>query len=139
MRLIGASVVYLPTCQRVNVPKACQFLIFVCQCANVPINAKVPKGVPIIQLSEPTCQCARGVPIFQFMLNICKFLEYLGNCSKFISRNKEFKFWHLQNAIKEKRYQPKTFNFVFNGARGINRTIIWLVNFFYLLNFIHPL
>ena len=29
---------------------------------------------------------------FSIMANICKFQEYLDNCRKFISRNKEFKF-----------------------------------------------
>ena len=61
------------------------------------------------------------------MLNICTFQEYWGNYRKFISQNKEFKFWHLQNFIKEKPYQPKNFDVVFNEARGINRTIIRLV------------
>ena len=61
------------------------------------------------------------------MLNICKFQEYLGNSRKLILRNKEFKFWHLQNFIKEKSCQPKTFDVVFNGVCGINRTIIGLV------------
>ena len=42
------------------------------------------------------------------MFNICKFQEYLGSSRKF---------------IQEKLYQPKTFDVVFNGARGINRTI----------------
>ena len=36
------------------------------------------------------------------MFNICKFQEYLGNSRKYISRNKEFKYWHFQNFIKEK-------------------------------------
>ena len=54
------------------------------------------------------------------MLNICKFLEYFGKSRKFILRNKEFKFWHLQNFIKEKPYKTETFNFVFNGACAIN-------------------
>ena len=40
MRAMRASVVYVPTCPRANVPKACQHLIFTCQHANVPI--KVP-------------------------------------------------------------------------------------------------
>ena len=35
------------------------------------------------------------------MLNICKFQEYLRNSRNIISRNKEFKFWQLQNFIKE--------------------------------------
>ena len=69
--------------------------------------------------------------IFQFLnfsiiLNICKFQECLGNSRKFISWNKEIKFWHLLNFIKEKPYQPKTFDIVFNEAHEINRTIIRL-------------
>ena len=74
------------------------------------------------------------------MLNIFKFQEYLGNSGKLISRIKEFKFWHLQNFIKEKPYQPKTFDVVFSGARGINRAWdysacvkwSWLYFFIYL-------
>ena len=112
------------------VPKAWQLLIFTCQRA---------KGVPIIQLSVPTSQRRADFSTsltkrrtnfskeflfstFWIMFNICKFLEYLSNCRKFISWNKEFKFWHLQNLIKEKPYQPKTFNIVFNRAGGFNRT-----------------
>ena len=64
---------------------------------------------------------------FSIMLNICKFQEYLGNFRKLISWNKEFKFWHLQNFINEKPCQPKTFDVVFNGAGGINWTVIRLV------------
>ena len=117
---------YVPaqsTCPRANMPKACQFLIFTCQRANVPIN------VPTCQRHANYSTWRANVLVFQFgvswfliMLNICKFLEYLGNCKKFISRNKEFKFWHLQNTLS-----VRTFNFVFNGASGINRTIIRLV------------
>ena len=113
------------TCPRVNVPKACQFIIFTYQRGNVPINVS-------------TCQSAKGVPIFQFgvstffiVLNICKFLEYSGNCRKFISQKKEFKFRNLQNTLS-----TRTFNFVFNGAHGINRTIIPVVQIFYLSDFI---
>ena len=61
------------------------------------------------------------------MLSICKYQEYLGNSGKLNLRNKEFKFWHLQNFIKEKPYQSKTSDIFFNGARGINQAIIWLV------------
>ena len=57
------------------------------------------------------------------MLNIFTFQEYLGNFRKFILQNKKTKFWHLENLIKEKPYQPKSFDFVFNGACGINRVI----------------
>ena len=132
--------------------------------ASSQLTCQRSKGVPIFKLGVPTCQrrlnfsiwpvnLPKGVPIFQLffkrifqflnfslMLNICKFREYLGNFTQFISRNKEFKFWHLQKFIKEKPYQPKTFNVVFNGARRINKTTIGLVQSgaeynFYLLNF----
>ena len=116
------------TCEHVNkrtiVPKVCQVFNLACQLAKgVPIfQIRLPKDVPIFQLFFKR--------IFQFfnfsiMLNICKFQEYLGNSRKLISRNKEFKFWHLQNFIKEK--SPKTFDVVFNGACEINQTIIHLV------------
>ena len=125
MRAMRASGVYVPTCQHANVSKACQRA----------------KGVRIIQLGVPMSQRRPNFSTsltkrrtnfpkdflflnFSIMLNICKFLEYLSNCRKFISRNKEPKFWHLQNFIKEKPYQPKTFNVVFNGASRFNRTII---------------
>ena len=80
-----ASVVYMPMCQRANVP-TCQW------------RTRVTKGVSIFQLFFKR--------IFQFlnfsiMLNICKLQEYLGNSRKFISRNKELKSLHLQNFIKE--------------------------------------
>ena len=104
--------------------------------------------MPIVQLGMPS---AKGVPIFQFrlpkgvlffqlffkrifqflnfliILNIWKFQECLGNSRTPKSRNKEFNFWHFQNFIKGKARQPKSFDVVFNGARGINRTIIRLV------------
>ena len=54
------------------------------------------------------------------MINIWKFLEYLDNCIKSISRNKELKFWHLQNFIKKKSYQPETFNVVFNTEQFLS-------------------
>ena len=47
--------------------------------------------------------------VFELLLNIFNFQEYLGNFRKLISRNKEFKFWHLQSFINEKPCQPKTF------------------------------
>ena len=83
----------------------------------------MPKGVPTFQFRLPKgIQIFHLFFIFQFsnfsiMLNIFKFLEYLSNSKKFTLRNKDF--WHLQNFIKEP-YQPKTFNFVLNGAHGIN-------------------
>ena len=134
------------TCPRANEPNACQLLIFTCQCADN--RANLPK---VCQLFNLACQRAKGVPIFQFrlpkgvlffqlffkgifqflnflvILNIWKFQECLGNSRKPKSRNKEFNFWHFQNFIKGKARQPKSFDVVFNGARGINRTIIRLV------------
>ena len=56
---LRASMVYVPTCLRDNVPKVCQFLIFMCQRANKRVirlasvsiwRANVPNGVPIFQL-----------------------------------------------------------------------------------------
>ena len=110
------------TCQRpnkcANVPKVCQLFNFVCQHA---------KGEPIFQL-----RLRKGVLIFRLyfkrifkflnfsiMLNICKFQDYLGNSRQLALRNKDSKFWHLQNFIKEKPCEPNTFDVVFNGARGL--------------------
>ena len=129
-------------CPHANEPNMCQILIITCQRGN-----KCAKGVPIIQLGMPTCQ---GMPIFQLhlpkgvlifqlffkrifqflnfsiMLTICKFQDF-DNSKKFIWWNKEFKlFWYLQNFIKEKPCQPKTFDVIFNKVWWINRTIIWL-------------
>ena len=108
----------VPTCQRakqvliiqLGVPTSQKHANFSTWCTNVP------KGVPFFQLHLPKC-----VPIiqlflksiFQFLnfsitLNICKFQKYLGSSRKFILRNKEFKFWHLQCFIKEKSYLTKT-------------------------------
>ena len=138
-----ASVVYVPTCQRGKSAPASHFYVLMCQRA---------KGVPIIQLGVPTCKRAKGVPIFQLrlpkdvrifqlffkriflflnfpiMLNICKFLEYLGKCRKIISRNKEFKLWHWQNFIKETPYQPNT---LYAMCKKKNHTscISWLRNY----------
>ena len=99
------------------------------------LRAKVPNDVPIFQLCLP-----KGRPIFQLffkiifqflnfliMLTIWKSREYLGNTRKFISKNKKFEFWLLQNFFKEKPYQSKTFDVVFNGVHGISLIIIRLV------------
>ena len=126
MRVMCASVVYVPTCQRAKSVPTSGFYVPTCQwtcqrrakistwCVNVLkrvsiFQLRLPKGVPIFQLFF-----VFGFLNFSIILNICKFLEYLDNSRKFISRNKEFQFWHLQNFIKEKPYQSKTFNFVFN-------------------------
>ena len=109
---------YVSTChKRINVSKACQFF---------NLARQRPKGVPIFNSG-----CEEAYQFFNYfskknlflnfsiMLNILKF-EYLDNCIKSISRNKEFKFWHLQNFIKEKSYQPKTFNVVFNTEKFLS-------------------
>ena len=74
------------------------------------------------------------------MLNICKFQEYLGNSRKIISRNKEFKLWHLQNFIKEKPCQHNTLTRMSNIARdlvnfhmlceGLNVAVNITINFY---------
>ena len=51
---------------------------------------------------------------------------YLAKERKFFKFLNFFKFWYLQNFIKEKPYQPKPFDIVFNGAREINPAIIRL-------------
>ena len=66
---LRASVVYVATCLRGNVPKACQFLIFTCRRASVPMAC---------QCFNLACQCAKwcanfstwrvNVPIFQTFL-----------------------------------------------------------------------
>ena len=117
------------TCPRPNVPKACQRRANFSTCrANVsngvPIfQPRLPKGVPIFQ---PIFKRIFKFLSFQIMLNTCKFQEYLGKSRKFTSRKKEFKFWYLQNFIKEKPYQSKPFDIVFDGAREINPAIIRL-------------
>ena len=74
------------------------------------------------------------------MLNIYKFQEYLGNSRKLISLNKEFKFSHLQNFIKEKLCQRKhlmSFSMEHVGLTEqlFNQCKMELNIFFYLLNF----
>ena len=127
------------TCPRANEPNACQLLILD---ANVPINVPNcqrcanyltwPANVSTSSAKRRTIFELLFRRIFQFlnfliMLNIWKFQECLGNSRNPNSRNKVFKFWHLQNFIKEKPCQPKSFDVVFDGARGINQTIIRLV------------
>ena len=59
-----ASVVYVPICQRANVPNACQLLIFTCQRANKchanfsTWRDNVPNGVPNFYFCVPTYQKA---------------------------------------------------------------------------------
>ena len=66
-----------------------------------------PEGATIFQLFFKRIFRFLNISI---MLNILKLQEYLGNFKKLISRNKEFKFWHLQSFINEKPCQPKTFD-----------------------------
>ena len=145
MCTMRARVVYVPGCPRVNVRKACQRANVL---INVPTYQRLAKSVlKACQLFNMACQRAKrganlqlrlpkGVPLFQLvfksifhffncsiMLNIFTFQEYLGNFRKFILQNKKTKFWHLENLIKEKPYQPKSFEVVFSGACGINRVI----------------
>ena len=80
MCAMRASVVYVPTYQRVKSVPASQFYLPTCQSAY-----KRAKSVPIFQLVFKR--------IFQFlnfsiMLKICKFQEYLRSTRKFTSRNK---------------------------------------------------
>ena len=116
----------VPAWFKCHVQNAHQLLSFICQRANlVPIiQFCLPKDLPIFQVFFKIILQFLN---FSIMLNISKFQEYLGNSRKLISRNKEFKFCHFQNFIKEKPSQPKHFDFVFNGAHWINPTIIWLV------------
>ena len=104
-RAIPPRVVYVPTCPRGNVSKACQFLIFTCQHANKRTN--LPKACQFFNL---TCQCAKRRANFstssdkgranfstslflkKIIMKHCKFKKYLVNSRKFISRNKRFKF-----------------------------------------------
>ena len=119
MRAMRVSVVYVPTCQRV---KSVQTSHFYVPTSQRPANFST-------SLTKRRTSFSKEFLFLNFsiMVNICRFLEHLSNCRKFISRNKESKFWHLQNLIKEKPHQPKTFNIVFNRARRFNRTIIRLV------------
>ena len=76
LHAIRASEVYVPTFPHVNVPKACQLLIFMCQNANVAIS--VPKGLPFFQVRLP-----KVVAIFQLFFKRIIFF-YIRN--KFISK-----------------------------------------------------
>ena len=98
MRAIRASVVYLSTCLRVNVPKECQVLIFTCQRANQ--HASVPKASRFFNLacqSPKACQffklaCQKGVPTFHlsFKKIIFSYTKYI--CTKYILYFVYFKY-----------------------------------------------
>ena len=67
MCITRASVVYVLSFPRANVPKACQLLIFLCQRVNMSINGltyQSTKDVSIFELGLPTCQRA------------CQFFNY---------------------------------------------------------------
>ena len=132
-----ASMVSVPTCQTsakfsfalvnrlINVP-TCQ------RCVNYSIwLANVSKGCYFSNSSAKrrtnfSVIFQKNFSIFEFFNYAqSKFQENLGNSRKPVSRNKEFKFWHLQNFVKEEC--PKIFDIVFSGACGINRTIIHLL------------
>ena len=59
MRAIRASVIYVPTRLRANVPKTCQLLIFTCQRVNK--RASVPK---VCQFFKLACQHGKSRAIF---------------------------------------------------------------------------
>ena len=105
------------TCPHANVP-TCQ------KRANFSRSINVPKLCQLFNLA-----CQKALQFFNYFSKEFLILNFsiILNIWKFISQNKEFKFWHLQIFIKEKPYQHKTFNVVFSRARGINRTISRLV------------
>ena len=95
------------SCQPAKVPRHANYSTWH---ANVPScqrsanystwRANMPKGVPIFQLL-----LAKGVPIFQLffkrifqllnfsiILNICKFLEHLGNSREFTRKTNNLNF-----------------------------------------------
>ena len=130
MRATGASGICVPTWPRTNVPKACQLFIFTSQGAKVPINV-------------PTCQgCANCSTWRANMPKACQFFNFAYyktyKCSNYFSKE-FFNSWIFQlwltfanfkntwETNREKPYQPKIFDVVFNGARGINTKIIRLV------------
>ena len=110
----------VPRCQRSKSMPTSHFYVLACQHGNVSINVptcqrrvnfstwrvNVPKSVPIFQLCLP-----KDVPIFQL------FFKRIGEwCIRWCLDT-----WSL------KPYQFKTFDVVFNGASGINWTILPLV------------
>ena len=118
MRAMHVSVVYVPTCQCDNVPKACQRLSFTCRRVNKCGNVLTyQKGVNV---STWHANFATFFKIFfqllsfSIMLDICKFQKYLGNSRRFILQNKEFKFWHCKTSFRN--LQPKTFDVVFGDC-----------------------
>ena len=139
-------------CPCTNVPNACQLLIFMCQCANMPINE--PTGQRCVNYSSWGVNMPKGSQSFNiasqffnyFSEEFFNFLifQLCSTIQKLISNNSNFKnIWAIletltceaknshfaiqQNFIKEKPCQPKTFDIVFSGAHGINQTIIWLL------------
>ena len=103
------NMVYVPTCQT----SAKFSIVRVNVLMNVPTcqrSANYSIGLPRCQRganfsNSPAKNRTNFSTIFQnnfsIMLNICKFQGNLCNFKKLILRKKEFKFWHLQNFIKE--------------------------------------
>ena len=127
IRAMCVSVIYVPMCKSAKVPNACQLLIFTFQRANK--RANVPK---LYQLFNLVCQHAKSEPIFHACQKAYQFFNYFSKeffnfwnfqlCSTFANfrnisailenlshKTIKFKFWHLQNFIKEKPCQPSTF------------------------------
>ena len=88
IRVMLARVAYVPTCQRPNVPNACQLLMFMCQRAYK--RANVPK---VCQLFNLACQRAKSLLIFQLGVPTSETA-----CQFFISVFRFFQIFLLRNA-----------------------------------------
>ena len=127
MRAIRASVVYLSTCLRVNVPKECQVLIFTCQRANQ--HASVPKASRFFNLAcqspkacqffKLACQCVKGVPFFSTS-------PAKKECQLFIYLSKKL-FFHIPNISV-----PNIFYILY--ILNIYLIYIFYMNIFFYLN-----
>ena len=108
IRAMHVSMVYVPMCKT----HANFALLRVNKRSNV---------LMVCQLFDFACQ-----RVYQFFNYFSKefFNFWIFQLSQHlkISRNKEFKFWHVQNFIHENPGQPTTFDVVFNGACAINQS-----------------
>ena len=95
------------TC-RVNVRKACQVFNFACQKAYQFFNYFSDEFLNF--------WIYQSWSVFVNLKNIWPILEKLSCQTQ-----------NLQNLMKEKPYQPKTFDVVFNQARGINQEVTRLM------------
>ena len=95
------------TC-RVNVRKACQVFNFACQKAYQFFNYFSDEFLNF--------WIYQSWSVFANLKNIWPILEKLSCQTQ-----------NLQNLMKEKPYQPKTFDVVFNQARGINQEVTRLM------------